>query len=239
MTSRQLESILGDLRAYKQLKPWSMLHSYEIITERRTCTDEKVRAELRDEPFYTADGQLYTAKKKSFLWGITKLPQNLVLRRIDEAYWELTRTNNYFPLTEEAEDSFKHANTVVVDLKGLKLVKDNDEYGHFVIDPHKSKKLNSQQRKAAVRLFGPDEESFGLNMEMLAEAEKSPLVFVLMPDYVQRILKAQDEQYLERASYLSCFNGVSIFYANANHVNVHSCVRGVRRASAASRFCWE
>lgn len=117
MTSRLLESIPGDLLAYKQLEPGSMRHGYEITTERRTCTDMKLSEELRDNPFYTADGQLYTAKKKEVLWGITKLPQNLVLRNIDEAYRQLKETGNYFPHTEEAKVSFEHADTVVVDLK--------------------------------------------------------------------------------------------------------------------------
>ncbi len=235
MTSRQLETIPGDLLAYKQLEPGSMLHGYELTTERRTCTEERARAELRNNPFYTADGQLYTVKKRDVLWGITRLPQNLVLRNIDAAYQQLTQTGNYFPLTEEAEASFKHTDTVVVDLKGLKLVKGNDEYGHFKINPQKIRQLNSEQKLAAVRLFGSDEEGFGLNMEMLAEAGKSPFVFVLMPDYVQRTLEAQDTQYLGRASWLNNFNLNSNFDANDRNIGNDGRVRGVRRASEASR----
>ncbi len=236
MTSRLLESIPGDLRAYKELEPDSMLHGYEITTERRTCTDERAQAELRNNPFCTADGQLYTKQKKKVLWGITTLPQNLVLRNIDEAYRQLKETGNYFPSVEEADASFRHADTTVIDLKSLELVKDNDEYGHFEINPQKLRKLNTQQKKVAKRLFGPDEENFGLNMEMLAEAGKSPWVFALMPDYVQRTLKASDKQYLGLASWLYYFDDNSDFNALDRNVGSHIRVRGVRRgASAASQ----
>lgn len=230
MTSRPLETIPGNLLAYKQLEPDSMLQGYEITNERRTCTDEKLRKELRGSSFFTADGKLYTVRKKEMLWGITKLPQNLVLRNIDEAYRQLEQTGNYFPLEEEAKESFEHADTVVIDLKGLELVKDNDEYGHLVINPQNPQNLNSQQKKAVMRLFGPDEDSFGLNMEMLAEAGKSPWVFALMPDYVQRTLKASDKQYLGRSSWLGSFYDESNFSAVDRYVYGHDRVRGASEA---------
>ena len=184
MTSRPLETIPGNLRdGYKQLQPGSMQHVDQLTTERRT------NIELRNQSFYTADGQLYTTQKRKSLWAITRLPQNLVLQHIDDAYESLRTDGNYFPPADEAKASFQHKDTVVIDMNGLKLQKDNDEYGHFVLDPKKVKKLNSEQKKAAVRLFGPDEESFGLNMEMLAGAKKLPFVFALMPEYVQHTLE--------------------------------------------------
>ena len=143
MTSQPFESISGSLLAYKQIEPDSMLHGYEITMERRTNPNEEVRTELRNNPFYTADGQLYTVNTKEVLWGITKLPQNLVLQNLEDAYRQLTQTNNYFPSTDEAKTSFTHADTIVIDLKGLKLEKDDAEYGHFVIEPKRVQKLNS------------------------------------------------------------------------------------------------
>ena len=81
------------------------------------------------------------------------------------------------------------------------LAKDNDGYGHFVIDPKRVKRLNSQQKITAVRLFGPDQENFGKNMEMLAETGESPWVFALMPDYVQHTLKIKDHKNPPQVSY--------------------------------------
>ncbi len=166
-----LENIAGNLLAYKELEPGTFQHVDQIITERRT------NHELGNEWFYTADGELYTVQRKESLWAITREPQNLVLQDIDEAYRQLRRQKNYFPDAEAAKSSLEHANTIVVELEGLKLVKDNNQYGHFVVDPKKVKSLNSQQRQAAQRIYGPDEENFGLNMEMFAEAGKTPIYF--------------------------------------------------------------
>ncbi len=223
-----LENVTGNLLAYKGLEPGSFQHSDQLTTERRT------NHRLRSPWFYTADGELYTVQKKGNLWAITREPQNLVLQNIDEAYRQLTGQDNYFPEAEAGRASLDHADTVVVDLKGLKLVKDNDEYGHFVVDPKKVKKLNSEQRKAAQRIYGPDEDNFGLNMEMFAEADKIPYVFVLMPDYVQSRLKANDKEFLARASWLVSFNFDSYFDACGRLVRY--ALRGVRRAiTEASR----
>ncbi|MBU1876029.1 MAG: hypothetical protein KKA58_02855 [Nanoarchaeota archaeon] len=175
---------------------------------------------------------MYTVQKKGHLWAITREPQNLVLQNIDEAYRQLTDQDNYFPEAEAGLASLKHKDTVVVDLKGLELIKDNDQYGHFVVDPKKTKKLNSEQRKAAQRIYGPDEENFGWNMEMFAEAGKTPYVIVLMPDYVQGTLGSNNEEFLGRASWLDNFNSISYFNAIDRIVNGVSALRGVRRVIA-------
>ncbi len=222
-----LENVTGNLLAYKELEPGSLQHSDQLTTERRTNHG------LINRLFYTADGELYTVQKKGHLWAITREPQNLVLQNIDEAYRQLTGQGNYFPNAEAALASLKHADTVVVDLKGLKLVKDNDHYGHFVVDPKKVKKLNSEQRRAAQRIYGSDEESFGLNMEMFAEAGITPYVFVLRPDYVQDTLRSNNKGFLGRASWLCDFYLNSGFDADGRSVYYRGALRGVRRKGVA------
>ena len=226
-----LENVTGSLLAYKQLEPGTFLHVDQLTTERRT------NHELRNQWFYTADGELYTVQKREHLWVITREPQNLVLENIDDAYRQLTiGKGNYFPDAEAAQFSLEHDDSVVVNLKGLKLVKDNDQYGYFVVDPRAIKELNSEQRKAAQRIYGPDEDNFCLNMEMFAEAGKTPYVFVLMPNYVQGALRSNDKKFLGRASWLDSFNGNSLFGADGRSVNLHNALRGVRRVIAeASR----
>ncbi len=221
-----LETITGNLLAYKELEPGTFQHVGQLTTERRT------ERGLRSEWFYTADGELYTVQKRGHLWAITREPQNLVLQNIDEAYRQLTGRSNYFPEAEAGRASLEHADTVVVDLKGLKLVKDSDQYGHFVVDPKAVKKLNSEQRKAAQRIYGHDEENFGLNMEMFAEAGRTPCVFVLMPDYVQGTLRSNDKEFLGRASWLFNFGSNSNFSASDRNVFSHDALRGVRRVIA-------
>ena len=221
-----LENVTGNLLAYKGLEPGTFQHVDQLTTERRTNHG------LRNQCFYTADGELYTVQKRKHLWVITREPQNLVLENIDGAYRQLTVQGDYFPDTEAAQTSLEHKDSVVVNLKGLKLVKDNDQYGHFVVDPKAVKKLNSEQRKAAQRIYGPDEENFGLNMEMFAEAGKTPYVLVLMPDYVQGTLRSNDKKFVGRASWLNGFGSNSHFNALDRDVDNRDALRGVRRVIA-------
>ena len=221
-----LENVTGNLLAYKELELGTFQHVDQLTTERRTNHG------LRNQWFYTADGELYTVQKRKHLWVITREPQNLVLKNIDEAYSQLTGQGNYFPDADAAQSSLEHEDSVVVNLKGLKLMKDYDQYGHFVVNPKAVGKLNSEQRKAAQRIYGPDEENFGQNMEIFAEAGKTPYVFVLMPDYVQGMLRSNDKKFVGRASWLSYFNNNYYFNANDRNVNNHFVLRGVRRVIA-------
>ena len=216
----RLENVTGNLLAYKVLKPGTFRHVDQLTTERRTNLD------LRNRVFYTADGEMYTVDRSKPLWVITREPQNLVLQNINEAYRQLTDQRNYFPDAEAAQSSLEHDGSVIVNLEGLKLVKDNDEYGYFVVDPKAVQKLNSEQRKAAQRIYGPDEDNFGLNMEMFVKAGQNPCVFVLMPDYVQNTLRSNDKQFLGRASWLNDFNYYSRFGAIGRDVDRLDALRG-------------
>ncbi len=222
-----LENITGSLLAYKQLEPGTFLHVDQLTTERRT------NIELRNQRFYTADGEMYTVDRSKPVWVITREPQNLVLQNIDEAYRQLTAQGNYFPDAEAAQFSLEHDGSVIVNLEGLKLVEGYGGCGYFMVDPKAVQKLNSEQRKAAQRIYGPDEENFGLNMELFAGAEKTPYVFVLMPDYVQDTLRSNDQKFLGRASWLFNFNDHSYFNANDRGLNYGSHLRGVRREDVA------
>ena len=224
----ELETITANLAdGYKELEPGTFQHVDQLTTELRT------NPRLRNQSFYTADGEMYTVDRGKPLWVITREPQNLILQNIDEAYRQLTGQGNYFPDTESAQDSVAHPDSIVVDLKGLELVKEDNQYGHFVVDPKNVQNLNFEQRKAAQRIYGPDEENFGLNMEMFAEAGKTPCVCVLMPDYVQDTLRYNGEKFLGRASLLSGFNVDSSFSALVHGSDFRRRVRGVRREDVA------
>jgi hypothetical protein len=219
-----LETVAGNLLAYKELEPDTFQHVDQVTTGRR------IDFGLRNKWFYTADGQLYTAQKNRPLWAITREPQNVVLRDIDEAYGQLRSQGNYFPGVEAGRASFGHEDTVVVDLRELGLVAGSGgEYGHFVIDPRAANNLSSEQRRAAQRIYGPDEDNFGLNMEMFAEAGITPCVFVLMPEYVQVALGNNGKEFLGRASWLGYFSDYSGFVASGRDVVVYVALRGVRR----------
>ena len=217
-----LETIPGNLLMYKQLESGTFQHVDQLTTERRT------NIELRNEWFYTADGNVYTIQKGKSLWAITREPQNLVLQNIDEAYRQLTSQGNYFPDATVAQTSLDHTDTVVVDLKCLKLMKSDDQYGRFVIDPKEVKKLNSEQRKVAQRMYGPDEENFRLNMDMFARARKTPRVSVLLPEYVQSTLRNNGTKFLGRTSWLNDFDDNSDLGADERNVDNDLRLRGVR-----------
>ena len=223
----ELETIDGNLWDYKELEPDSLQHGDQITAERQT------NHELKDRGFYTADGNLYTIRRNKSLWAVTRLPQNLILSNIDEAYRQLTCQGNYFPPLKKARQALNHEDTVVVEHEGLELEQDTEGYSHFVINPRNVKALNSQRRIAAVRLFGPDEDSFYKNMEMFAEAKIDPSVFVLMPDYVREALKKSDKKFLMRASWLDNFGYNSYFDANNREIDDRGSLRGVRRVIAA------
>ena len=223
-----LETITGNLLAYKKLEPGTFQHVYQLTTERSE------NHALKTGNFYTADGNIYTVQKENVVWAITREPQNLVLENIDEAYRQLTSQGNYFPNAEAAQSSVDHKDSVVVDLKGLNLVKDNDDqYGYFVVDPKAVKKLNSEQRKAAQRIYGLDEDNFGLNMDLFAEAGKNPCVLVLMPEYVQGTLRSNGKEFLGRASWLNSFYAPSSSNALGHLVARYFDLRGVRREDVA------
>lgn len=204
-----LETITGSLLAYKELELGTFQHFDQLITERRS------NKELRQRTFYTADGELYTIQGKKKLWAITREPQNLILQNIDDAHHQLiTRGGHYFPDAEKAKLSLEHPDTVIIDINGLKLVTpqitlpggikiiQEDYSGYFAVDPRKVKKLNSQQMLAAQRIYGPDENNFQQNMDLFAQAGKKCLVWVLLPNYLQKTLDQNDKKYLELSSNL-------------------------------------
>lgn len=223
-----LENVPGNLLACKKLVRGTFQHSDQLTTERRT------NHQLRCQYFYTADGELYTVQKRKHLWAITREPQNLVLENIDEAYKQLTKQGDYFPDAESAQGSLDHEDTVVIDPNGLALVRDDEQYGHFVVNPRTVRGLSSEQRMAAQRIYGPDENNFGLNMEMFAEAGIVPYIFVLLPDYVQGTLRGNDKEFLGRASWLKSFYYLSDFYANGRGVGSRGVLRGVRHELVAA-----
>jgi hypothetical protein len=225
-----LDNIQGNLLKYKELELGTFQHSDQLTTERRTNPITEDGQDLRNLRFYTADGSLYTVQKGKSLWAITREPENLVLQNIDEAYPQLVQTGNYFPDAKAGQSALEHDDTVVAEIERLELEKENSKYGHFVINPKKTNKLNSQKKLVAQRIFGPDEENFGLNMEMFAKACLTPLIYVLTPSYVQKTLKENDKEFLGRASWLNDFDYFSNFSADGHIIYDYIALRGVRKA---------
>ncbi|MEK6863152.1 MAG: hypothetical protein AABW53_00430 [Nanoarchaeota archaeon] len=229
-----LETITGNLRdAYRQLQPGTMLHADELMNERRD------NPELRDQWFYTADGEVYflKGKNKTPTLAMTREAHNPVLQNIDVAFEQLINEHNYPVSQADFKQALAASDTTLIALPKLRLSIVNQEYGYLPIGntPAEYKKLNAEERKFAERVFGQGRD-FVQNMEMLKVADISETrIYVLNPDYVRQ---HAEKGAVARASWLDNFNYYSDFYANDRSISNHDRVRGVR-ASEASREAQE
>jgi hypothetical protein len=205
-----LENVTGTLLSYRQFYPNTVQHVDQITNQRR------INPELRYQRFYPADGNLYATKNNGCLFAITREPQNLFLQNVETACQQITNQGNYFPNSDEANNSFNHENTFVADLNRLRLIQHNSEYGHFVVYSKSIRGLSSLQRMIVQRIFGPDKDSFLKNIELFKEAKINPRIYLLMPDYVQNILKKYNHQFLCRPTWLDFL----YFGSNFNAVNI-------------------
>ncbi len=249
-----LETITGNLRenlrdAYKLLQPGTMLHVDELMNERRT------NEELRNQWFYTADGEVY------FLDGVSKTPtlaitreaHNPVLQNIDDAFEQLMEEKNYRPGQADVQQALAAPDTVLIALPSLRLSDPehnsksclffasaesyseyNSEFKFLAIGttPAEYNKLNDEERKFAERVYGVGDD-FVKNMKMQKDAGISEnYIWILNPDYVQ---KHAEEGAIARVSRLRDFGEDFDFYTGDRYIGDHYSVRGVRQASVSEQ----
>ena len=223
---QKLENIAGNLRdAYKLIVPGTMRHVDELMRERRE------NIELRNQWFYTADGEVYSLENKTPTLWVTREATNPVLKNIEDAFEQLITKGNYLVTPADFEAVRNASDTVSIDLTQLGLQKDNKEYQHLKIDTSKKLgKYNAEQQKLLRRIYGPTDEDYTANMQVLRDSQlkiKETRIFVLNPNYVKANVK---NNAVGRASWLSSFSLNSDFGANVRSVDYDvSCVRGVRR----------
>lgn len=223
----ELESIVGDLRAYKQLEPGTFQHSDQLTAERRTNHD------LRDQYFYTADGEIYFMKDNNPMLAITRESHNPVLNNVDEAFTQLTQEGNYHINQEEAETAISAEDTEVFDLTKLNLFGGNSEYQYLTVSTSVKgyEELNSEERQLAERVYGQGDK-FAEAMKMFADASiEETRIYVLNPEYVQ---KEATDSFIGRASWLYDFGDDSDFDANYRDIDIHNRLRGVRASEAST-----
>ncbi len=223
---QKLENITGNLRdAYKLIVPGTMRHVDELMRERRE------NIELRNQWFYTADGEVYSLENKTPTLWVTREATNPVLKNIEDAFEQLITKGNYLVTPADFEAVRNASDTVSIDLTQLGLQKDNKEYQHLKIDTSKKLgKYNAEQQKLLRRIYGPTDEDYTANMQVLRDSQlkiKETRIFVLNPNYVKANVK---NNAVGRASWLSSFSLNSDFGANVRSVDYDGgCVRGVRR----------
>src|SRR3989344_3792754 len=225
-----LETITGNLRdGYNQLQPGTMLHVDQLMNERRD------NAELRNQWFYTADGEVYLldGARKTPTLAMTREAHNPVLLNIYAAFEELTQKQNYRPTPADVQLALAAPDTVLIALPNLRLNKHDAEFSNLTVGttPAKYNKLNDEERKFAERVYGQGND-FVLNMKMLKDAGISETcIWLLNPEYVQ---KHAAKGAIARASWLDDFNNYSQFGANDRYIDGHGRVRGVRRGASVS-----
>ncbi len=230
LSEMDLENLPGNLRdAYKQAVPGTLLHVDELMCERRD--NEK----LRGLGFYTPDGAVDSMDGKTPTLRITREAVNPILKNIDGAFGQLVNTGNYNVLPADFEAVKAAVDTVTINLTKLGLQGNNDEWGYLAVDTSKAiTKYNAEAQKLLRRVFGPTDDDYTANMEMLRESPqqiKETRVYVLNPNYVKKHAK---ESPIARACWLNSFNSSSNFYADERNVgDRNNALRGVRRASVS------
>ncbi|MEK6969986.1 MAG: hypothetical protein AABW48_06170 [Nanoarchaeota archaeon] len=226
---QKIENITGNLRdAYKQAVPGTLLHVDELMRERIT------NLELRNLWFYTPDGAVDSMDGKTPTLRITREAVNPILKNIDGAFGQLVNTGNYNVLPADFEAVKAAVDTVTINLTKLGLQGNNDEWGYLAVDTSKAiTKYNAEAQKLLRRVFGPTDDDYTANMEMLRESPqriKETRVYVLNPNYVKKHAK---ESPIARACWLNDFYDYSSFIADVRDVDYHdAALRGVRASDS-------
>lgn len=227
-----LETIVGDLRAYSELEPGTFLHGDQLTAEQVHDTS------LRRQAFYVADGPLYSleGKKRTPTLFLTLEPDNLVLRHLNDevnsSFDQLVKTGNFRPGTEEARKAMEAKDTLRIDLTKLRLKGDNAEWRYVEISTTDYDRLNAEERKLAERFYGQGTGFVAAMKALQDEGISNTRVYVLNPDYVRKEAVAGP---VARAAWRGNFDGGAGSDAGGHDVDILSGLRGVRRASEASR----
>lgn len=225
-----LETIAGELRAYRRLQKGTFQHVDQLQAERQ------IKSGLRDLWFYTADGNGYFVEGKNVAWAITREADNLVLRHledsVDSSYNQLDQNGNYRPDNAEAAAARAAKDTVVIDMGKLRLSGDEKVSRYlqirtedgFVHTESGYKAPNEEEQKAMTRLgFTPE------TLKMLRDSDQKigeTHAYVLNPDYVRKNVDNEHNS-LWRASYLNDFDGNSKFDADMRDIATEIPLRGV------------
>ncbi len=235
-----IENICGNLRdAYKQCAQGTMLHSYELMQERRMN-------QIRDDHFsYAADGYIYCIEEGipvlyvcSEMTADGKQILNPILKHIDDAFATLTvksRLGEYRVVADDVEAVKSDARTARIELNELRLMGRGGlmGQGELIIPtaaPGSTTRgyddLTLHERTFAERMYGGCEDDFIANMKMFNDAGVAEArIYVLDPTYVA---KHADEGAIARASWLADSRS-SFVSACVRYIDCGYGVRGLRK----------
>ncbi len=233
-----LETIVGNLKAYNQLRNGTFQHVDELQAERIN------NASMRSQWFYTADGNGYFLRDDEGVdWVITREAENLVLRHlydaVDSSFEQLTQKNNYYPGNVEALVAKSAEGSIVVDLNQLRLSGDDDEWRYLsirtsdgFIGTNKGYQAPNPEEQKAMNRLGCTKQT--LDMLKNAKITKTK-IYVLSLEYVQNEIKdASEHCSVWRASWLYNFCNDSDFGALNRNIYNRLRLRGVRASEAST-----
>ena len=240
-----LETVVGSLRAYSQLKKGTFQHADQLQAERQK------NPELRIQWFYTADGSGYFPRSDGGVdWAITREANNLVLRHlgdeVNSSYKQLVQTGNYRPDNVEALAAKNAEGTVIVDMTKLRLSGNEKNWRYlqirtkdgFIQTEDGYQAPNEEEQKAKTRL------GYTLKtLKMMSDSKQKiteTRICVLNPKYVQEEVKNKPESNsLWRVWWLYFFYINSSFNAGGRVVDSSLALRGERAKApeqAVSQF---
>lgn len=229
----RLESIIGDLRAVKELVPGTLRETYQLMDERRTCPDADERKMLRNNAHYGGDGNFWYSEESKLWLAVTDTKHNLILEHLDDevdsSFSQLTDDSqqNYFADPKEFKKVLRVKSTTVIDYSQLRLKKHNDEASYLEIstDDEGYSRLNTEEQKFASRKgYTPE------NLKMLKEAGiKETRIWLLTSKYAQRFTK--EGKIVGLASWLNVLDCNSVAGAVGHYVINLNRLRGVRSSS--------
>ena len=223
----RIETLEGNLRdTYKQLEPDSMRSALHLMRERRLHPDDDIRADLRENFFYTSDGIIYFVESGEPKVCITPRSHNLVLKHLDEAVHQFFTNENYFPAAAEIKEAIHARDSKVLDLNQLRLQKYTDETSYLIVSTVNYGRLNPIERRLVGGVFS-DGIALVENMKMLRDnGITETQIYLLNPAYVCKHAKAGA---IARVSSLSNFNDSSCFSAADRYPLEIGHIRGVLR----------
>ncbi len=225
-TIMPLEIIIGNLReTCKLFQLDTIQHVDQLMNRRRT------NAELCDQWFYTADGEIYFLKGKQNIptLAITRGSHNPVLIHMDDSFTKFTENYNYRLSQADVEQALAAPETVQIALPDLRLSERASEYFNYLVirtKPSKYGQLNREERKLAERVYGRGDD-FVQNMKMLRDRGiRKTRIQVLNANYVRTYAALSA---IARVSWLGNFNYDSNFSASLRDIQNAYPICGVRK----------
>src|SRR3989344_223272 len=230
LRSRTLETITGNLSAFSQLEPGTLLHADELMAQ------QELSMSLRDQTFYVADFALYSLEGKTktpTLWLARHNPEdlnNLILNHLDDAAnsssHQLRSKKHYYPLPQEAEKVKDSSSTLKINLTKLPLIIQNENSSYLEINPTDYLKLKVEAKKLAEIFYGQD-EAFDSAMDTLSRTIAATRVYVLNPAYVE---KAAADAPIGNFSWRYSFQTGAYCLADGSASNTYASLLGLRRS---------